>query len=164
MTEMLKKEFSRKTFVKGGGALVVGFSLAGAGLAGKASAAAPTSAGYLPPTNQVDSFLTIHADNTVSFKTSQIEIGTGTTTGLAMLVAEELNVSPAQVRHGGMDSWAVVNTGCDRRQHRHPVERRPAAPRCRSDCEAGAARARLYEPWRAGRKPVGHRRRRLGWR
>ena len=31
MTEMLKKEFSRKTFVKGGGALIVGFSLAGAG-------------------------------------------------------------------------------------------------------------------------------------
>ena len=28
MTEMLKKEFSRKSFVKGGGALIVGFSLA----------------------------------------------------------------------------------------------------------------------------------------
>ena len=36
MTEMLKKEFSRKSFVKGGGAMIVGFSLAGAGLAGKA--------------------------------------------------------------------------------------------------------------------------------
>ena len=31
MTEMLNKEFSRKTFVKGGGALIVGFSAAGAG-------------------------------------------------------------------------------------------------------------------------------------
>ena len=39
MTEMLNKEFSRKSFVKGGGALVVGFSLAGAALAGKAGAA-----------------------------------------------------------------------------------------------------------------------------
>ena len=28
MTEMLKKEFSRRSFVKGGGALVVGFGLA----------------------------------------------------------------------------------------------------------------------------------------
>ena len=26
MTEMLNKEFSRKTFVKGGGAMIVGFS------------------------------------------------------------------------------------------------------------------------------------------
>ena len=113
MTEILNKEFSRKSFVRGGGALVVGFSLAGAGLAGKAGAAtAPaTSAGYLPPTNQIDSFLTVHSDNTVSFKTSQIEIGTGITTGLAMLVAEEMDLSPTQVRHGGMDSWKVVNTG-----------------------------------------------------
>ena len=111
MTEMLKKEFSRKTFVKGGGALVVGFSLAGAGLAGKASAAAPTAAGYLPPTNQVDSWLTINADNTVIFKTSQIEIGNGVTTGLGMLVAEELDVSPDQVRHSAWDSWVVVNSG-----------------------------------------------------
>jgi len=45
---MLKKEFSRKTFVKGAGGLVVGFSLAGAAVAGKAGAAGPTSAGYLP--------------------------------------------------------------------------------------------------------------------
>ena len=33
MTEMLKKEFSRKSFVKGGGAMVVGFSMVGAALA-----------------------------------------------------------------------------------------------------------------------------------
>ena len=31
MTEMLNKEFSRKSFVKGGGALIVGFSMLGAG-------------------------------------------------------------------------------------------------------------------------------------
>ena len=32
MTEMLKKEFSRKSFVKGGGALIVGFCVARRGL------------------------------------------------------------------------------------------------------------------------------------
>src|SRR2546423_925236 len=36
---MHEKEFSRKTFVKGGGALIVGFSVLGSALAGKASAA-----------------------------------------------------------------------------------------------------------------------------
>ena len=36
-----EKEFSRKAFLKGGGALIVGFGLARAGLAGQASAAAP---------------------------------------------------------------------------------------------------------------------------
>jgi hypothetical protein len=40
MTEMLQRELSRKSFVKGGGALVVGFSMLGAGLAGKAAEAA----------------------------------------------------------------------------------------------------------------------------
>ena len=34
---MHERELSRKTFVKGGGALIVGFSVAGAALAGKAS-------------------------------------------------------------------------------------------------------------------------------
>ena len=60
MTEMLKKEFSRKSFVKGGGALIVGFSLAGAATAGKAGAAAPTSAGYNPDPTLVDSFLALN--------------------------------------------------------------------------------------------------------
>src|SRR6185312_3802196 len=106
-----EKEFSRTSFLKGGGALIVGFSLAGAGLAGKASAAGPTSAGYLPDATQVDSWLAINADNTVTFKTSQIEIGNGITTGLGMLVAEELDVSMSQIRHSTWDSWQVVNSG-----------------------------------------------------
>ena len=40
---MHEKEFSRKSFVKGGGALIVGFSIAGSALAGKASAAFPAA-------------------------------------------------------------------------------------------------------------------------
>src|SRR5690606_17295417 len=110
MTEVLHKELSRKKFLAGGGALVVGFSLAG--VAGKASAqTAPSSAGYEPPVNQVDSWITVHSDNTVSFKTSQIEVGNGVTTGLAMLLAEELDLSLSQVRHGPWDSWQLVNSG-----------------------------------------------------
>jgi nicotinate dehydrogenase subunit B len=112
MTEMLEKEFSRKSFVKGGGALVVSFSVAGSAAAGTANAATPvTASGYLPPANQVDAWLSVNADNTVTFKTSQIEAGTGVTTGFAMIVAEELDLSPAQVHHGPFDSWQVVNSG-----------------------------------------------------
>ena len=48
MTGLLhEKEFSRKTFLKGGGALIVGFSLAGSALAGKAGAA-PSPGGLQP--------------------------------------------------------------------------------------------------------------------
>jgi hypothetical protein len=68
--DLANREFSRKTFVKGGGAMVVGFSLAGAGLLpGKAAAADNPFASNGPyDTSQVDSFLTIHADNTASLK------------------------------------------------------------------------------------------------
>src|SRR5690606_17966641 len=59
MTDVLsERELSRKTFLKGGGALVVGFSLAGAGLARKASGAVGPE-GYDPPADQVDSWLTV---------------------------------------------------------------------------------------------------------
>jgi nicotinate dehydrogenase subunit B len=100
MTEMLKKEFSRKTFVKGGGALVVGFSLGGSALAGKAAAAAPTAAGYNPPLTQLDSWIRINADNTVNVLTSQGDPGNGISTGFLMVAAEELDVELSQMING----------------------------------------------------------------
>ena len=67
MTELLEQQFSRTTFVKGGGALIVGFSLVGAGLAAGARAADSPYASN-GPFNQfeVDSWITINADNTAS--------------------------------------------------------------------------------------------------
>ncbi|HZO96557.1 MAG TPA: molybdopterin cofactor-binding domain-containing protein [Gaiellaceae bacterium] len=108
MTGLLhERELSRRQFLKGSGALVVGFSVLGAGVAGKASAAT----GYNPPVNQLDSWLTINPDNTCTFKTSQIECGNGATTGLVMLVAEELDLSPSQVHHSRWDTYDLVNSG-----------------------------------------------------
>ena len=52
MTEFLQKEFSRTSFLKGGGALIVGFSLAGGAAAGGASAANGVTAGSLPDPGQ----------------------------------------------------------------------------------------------------------------
>ncbi len=90
MTEMLKKEFSRKTFLKGGGALVVGFSMLGAGAAGRASSA---KAPNLPPdATQVDSWLAINADNSVTMYPPKMEFGQGTWTGFRQIVADELDV------------------------------------------------------------------------
>ncbi len=108
---MHEKEFSRKSFLKGGGALFVGFSLAGAGFAGKAAAAAPTSAGYLPPINQVDSWLSIGADGVAVLRTSQVEVGNGVTTGLLQVFAEELNLPMSMVRHSLWDTYQLVNSG-----------------------------------------------------
>src|SRR3954469_10458452 len=123
MTEMLKKEFSRTSFLKGGGAMIVGFSLAGAGVAGKASAAAPSSAGYKPSLTQLRSWLRINADNTVNVLTSQGDPGNGISTGFLMVAAEELDVEMSQMINGTStlkngqaintvnDGWVVAQTG-----------------------------------------------------
>jgi CO/xanthine dehydrogenase Mo-binding subunit len=98
MTKMLSKEFSRKAFVKGGGALIVGFSVAGASLAGKAEAAESPFASN-GPFNQfeIDSWITINADNTASIKTGAISQGTGSETGILMIAAEELDMDLSQL-------------------------------------------------------------------
>jgi len=100
MTEMLNKEFSRTAFLKGGGAMLVGFSLAGAATAAKAGAAAPTSAGYNPPLTQLDSWLRINANNTINLLTSQGDPGNGISTGFMMVAAEELDVDMSQMIYG----------------------------------------------------------------
>ena len=120
---MHEKEFSRKSFVKGGGALIVGFSVVGSALAGKASAAFPATppapAGFNPDLTQVDSWITINADETIVLKTSQIETGNGITTGFLQVLAEELDADMSQMRYGMfnqashtvVDTWVAGSTG-----------------------------------------------------
>src|SRR3954452_23168080 len=95
-----EREFSRKSFIKGGGALIVGVSLAGT--AGKAQAATGldpyASLGPGDP-NAVDSFLMIHGDGTVSLNSGRVNLGQQSTTGLMLIAAEELDVDFSAMRH-----------------------------------------------------------------
>src|SRR5439155_26408796 len=92
MTGLLhEKEFSRKTFLKGGGALIVGFSMLGAAAAGKAAAADSPFASNGPYDHyQVDSWIVINADNTATIKSGAIQQGTGSDTAVLQIAAEEL--------------------------------------------------------------------------
>jgi nicotinate dehydrogenase subunit B len=108
---MHERELSRKTFLKGGGALVVGFSAAGSVVAGKALSAAPTSAGYAPDPNRLDSYLTLNPDNTWTIKFGQPEWGHGAYTGISMMVAEELDVDLDQVTYARPDTWIFAVGG-----------------------------------------------------
>ncbi len=108
---MHEKEFSRKTFVKGGGALIIGFS-AFASTAGKAQAATGatpfaqrTPADFLPDQTQVDSWITLNADNTVTVTHGETELGHGTPTGILMIVAEEMNMNMTQMKFAHVESW-----------------------------------------------------------
>jgi CO/xanthine dehydrogenase Mo-binding subunit len=112
MTEMLQKEFSRMQFVKGGGALVVGFSMFGVGAAVKASAAdGPYASNGPPDAYQVDSWIVIHADNSATIKSGAIQQGTGSDTAILMIAAEELGMDMRQLRFVDDDTNVTPDTG-----------------------------------------------------
>src|SRR5438067_3292645 len=109
-----EREFSRKTFLKGGGALIVGLSAAGA--AGKASAAGvdPFASPGPGDPNAVDSFLIIHSDGTASLNSGRINLGQGAIMGLMLIAAEELDMDVSQFRHIEFDTGGATpspNTG-----------------------------------------------------
>ena len=47
---------------------------------------------------QLDDWLSINKDGTVTVRTGKVEIGQGIKTSLAMIAAEELDVSPGRIR------------------------------------------------------------------
>jgi nicotinate dehydrogenase subunit B len=108
MTGLLhEREFSRKSFLKSGGTLVVGFSLAGAGLMpAKAGAAASVGGDIVGPPDptQVDSWIQVHPDNTVSVNMGKVGNGTGTDTGTAAIAAEELYLPVSMIHLPRWDS------------------------------------------------------------
>jgi CO/xanthine dehydrogenase Mo-binding subunit len=113
MTEMLKKEFSRKTFVKGGGAMIVGFGA----LTGSAQAATGNTPfsqrgpqDWLPNLSTIDAWLAIRADNTVIVTHGEPEFA-GTPTGILMLVAEELDMNMSQMSYAAQETWLNATGG-----------------------------------------------------
>jgi len=81
---------TRREFIVGGGALIVGFSLAGS--AGRSTAAQSTGARTVL-LEDVDAFLAIGNDGTVRVYTGKVDLGTGTRTALRQIAAEELDVA-----------------------------------------------------------------------
>ena len=108
-----EREFSRKSFLKGGGALVVGFSVAGAAVAGRAGAADPHPLTSFGPADSslIDSWLVINGDNTASVKLGKVELGQGSMTGLLMVAAEELSMDMSQMRAITNDTDLTPNQG-----------------------------------------------------
>jgi len=107
-----ERELSRKTFLKGGGALIVGFSLLGAGAARRAAADSHPFSSYGPAdSSQIDSWIVINEDNTASVKLGKVELGQGAMTGLLMIAAEELNMDFSQMRPITNDTDVTPNQG-----------------------------------------------------
>ena len=84
---------SRRAALKGTGALVVSFALSPGDVSGQAVASLVGS-----PSNNVDGWLSIAADGTVTAFTGKCEIGQGLYTAQTQLVAEELCVPVERVK------------------------------------------------------------------
>jgi nicotinate dehydrogenase subunit B len=82
-------DITRREFLKSAGALVVAFSLP-VELRAQTGLAAKPSGGPLPP-NQLDSWLIVQKDGTVTVMTGKVELGTGVSTSLRQIVADELD-------------------------------------------------------------------------
>src|SRR6516225_8585859 len=80
---------SRRDVLKGGGALIVAFSFADA--IGEALAQGAATIKPLALT-EVDSFLAIDRNGTVTVYSGKVDLGTGVATALRQIVAEELDV------------------------------------------------------------------------
>ena len=65
--------------------------------AGTASAPGASPAGKTVALDQVDGFLSINPDNTVTLYSGKVDLGTGVRTALMQIVADELDVPPGQI-------------------------------------------------------------------
>ena len=82
-------EITRRQFLKSAGALVVAFSLP-VELRAQTVPDGKPAGGPLPP-NQLDSWLIVQKDGSVTVMTGKVELGTGVSTSLRQIVADELD-------------------------------------------------------------------------
>ena len=104
---MKKVEFTRREFLKSTGALVVSFNL----FPSLPAFAQSSSASAEPDPTQLDSWIAISPGGTVTFSTSKVELGTGTITALAQIVAEELDVPFERVKMESGDTARTIEQG-----------------------------------------------------
>lgn len=108
----------RRDFLRQGGALLVGMSLAGCMAPRTANMAAPAQAYPTrepqpgpPDAQQLDTWLAIHADNTATLYIGFAELGQGATTALLQVAAEELDLAMEQIRAAPLDTHLSPNQG-----------------------------------------------------
>ncbi|HET9882737.1 MAG TPA: molybdopterin cofactor-binding domain-containing protein [Candidatus Binatia bacterium] len=106
---MKSSEITRRQFLKTTGALVVTFNLFSPARKALAQFATLPS-GDIDPTS-LDSWLAITSDGNVTFYTSKVELGTGTITALAQIVAEELDVPFAKIQMVQGDTSTSIEQG-----------------------------------------------------
>ena len=98
---------SRRAFIASTGALVVSFSFAGKPLSQERS----KLPGSLVKDPELDAWLRVEADGTVTVFTGKAELGQGIRTAIAQIAAEELDTPMARVNVVTADTMQTPNEG-----------------------------------------------------
>jgi nicotinate dehydrogenase subunit B len=106
---MMTSAVSRRDFLKSTGVLVVGFSFGG--MSKQNASAIVGAAPALPPASQLDSWLAIGADDSITVFCGKVELGTGVSTALRQIVAEELDAPFERITWVQGDSDRTVDQG-----------------------------------------------------
>ena len=143
---MKSSTLTRRQFLKSSSAVIVGFNLL-APVNRVFAQFAKLPSGDLDPTS-LDSWLAITPDGLVTFYTSKVELGTGTITALAQMVAEELDVPFDRIKMVQGDTSASIEQGST--VGSRTIERAgPQIRSCSSWPPPGSAR-----PWKNSRSPM----------
>ena len=109
MSASTPRPVSRREFLADAGVLVVGFTLAPR--LARAESLLPSARAAAPAADQLDSWLVIGRDEQITVYAGKVELGTGVSTALRQIVAEELDVPFARIGWVQGDSLLTVDQG-----------------------------------------------------
>jgi nicotinate dehydrogenase subunit B len=112
---MTKQLMSRRKLLKNGGVMIISFSFAGP--VAKTFAQRPANPQFVPDPldyldpRELDSWLAVMQDGSVTVFTGKVDLGTGIETALAQIAADELDVPFEKVRMKMGDTAKTVDQG-----------------------------------------------------
>lgn len=121
ITALSGEGYSRRNFFRSAGALIVSFSIAGS----MEQASGQTASGFPTPTipnNQVDSWIAIGGDDSVTAYAGKCDFGQGFRTVQHQLVAEELGVPLERVKMIICDTAMCPDQGVSSGSQGHPTQ------------------------------------------
>src|SRR5919108_4225328 len=114
-----RASLTRRTFLRGTGALIVGFSASG--LPGAAPALQQGPEGPRATSDRLDSWIAIGADGVVTAYTGKCELGQGLETAQIQLIAEEVGIPVSRVRLIQCDTAVTPDQGTTSGSQSHPA-------------------------------------------
>jgi nicotinate dehydrogenase subunit B len=112
---MTKRLISRRELLKDGGVMIISFSFAGP--VAKTFAQGPANQQFVPDPldyldpRELDSWLAVMEDGSVTVFTGKVDLGTGIETALAQIAADELDVPFERIRMKMGDTAKTVDQG-----------------------------------------------------